>query len=52
MLGLFQLGTLPAADTKRNLELFATEVMPKLRADFPGQDAPGERVASPGVAQS
>jgi alkanesulfonate monooxygenase SsuD/methylene tetrahydromethanopterin reductase-like flavin-dependent oxidoreductase (luciferase family) len=52
VLGLFQLGTLPAADTKRNLELFATEVLPKLRADFPGQDAPSEPVASPGVAQS
>ena len=36
LLGLFQLGTLPAADTRRNLELFATEVMPRLRARFPG----------------
>ncbi len=35
LLGLFQLGTLPAEDTKRNLELFSTEVMPKLRAAFP-----------------
>ena len=34
LLGLFQLGTLPADDTRRNLELFATEVMPKLRARF------------------
>jgi pimeloyl-ACP methyl ester carboxylesterase len=34
LLGLFQLGTLPAEDTKRNLELFAHEVMPKLRATF------------------
>ncbi len=39
LLGLFQLGTLPAADTKRSLELFATEVMPKLRDRVPG----GER---------
>jgi len=35
LLGLFQLGTLPAEDTTRNLELFAHEVMPKLRAAFP-----------------
>ncbi len=35
LLGLFQLGTLPAGLTRRNLELFATEVMPKLRARFP-----------------
>jgi alkanesulfonate monooxygenase SsuD/methylene tetrahydromethanopterin reductase-like flavin-dependent oxidoreductase (luciferase family) len=35
LLGLFQLGTLPADLTRRNLELFATEVMPKLRAEFP-----------------
>lgn len=35
LLGLFQLGTLPADLTRRNLELFATEVMPKLRARFP-----------------
>jgi alkanesulfonate monooxygenase SsuD/methylene tetrahydromethanopterin reductase-like flavin-dependent oxidoreductase (luciferase family) len=35
LLGLFQLGTLPASLTRRNLELFATEVLPKLRAEFP-----------------
>ncbi|HUR48001.1 MAG TPA: LLM class flavin-dependent oxidoreductase [Acidimicrobiales bacterium] len=35
LLGLFQLGTLPADLTKRNLELFSSEVMPKLRAQFP-----------------
>lgn len=35
LLGLFQLGTLPDHLTRRNLELFATEVMPKLRAEFP-----------------
>ncbi|MGO9343384.1 MAG: LLM class flavin-dependent oxidoreductase [Acidimicrobiales bacterium] len=34
LLGLFQLGTLPADDTRRNLDLFAAEVMPKLRARF------------------
>jgi len=37
LLGLFQLGTLPADDTRRNLELFATEVMPKLRERFPSE---------------
>jgi len=35
LLGLFQLGTLPADLTRRNLEMFAAEVMPKLRAQFP-----------------
>ncbi|HLN05781.1 MAG TPA: LLM class flavin-dependent oxidoreductase [Acidimicrobiales bacterium] len=40
LLGLFQLGTLPADDTRRNLELFATEVMPALRARFPGTQRP------------
>jgi alkanesulfonate monooxygenase SsuD/methylene tetrahydromethanopterin reductase-like flavin-dependent oxidoreductase (luciferase family) len=35
LLGLFQLGTLPADLTRRNLELFATEVMPRLRREFP-----------------
>ena len=38
LLGLFQLGTLPADDTRRNLELFAAEVMPKLRQRFPGTE--------------
>jgi alkanesulfonate monooxygenase SsuD/methylene tetrahydromethanopterin reductase-like flavin-dependent oxidoreductase (luciferase family) len=38
LLGLFQLGTLPADDTRRNLQLFATEVMPKLRERFPGTE--------------
>jgi alkanesulfonate monooxygenase SsuD/methylene tetrahydromethanopterin reductase-like flavin-dependent oxidoreductase (luciferase family) len=38
LLGLFQLGTLPADDTRRNLELFASEVMPKLRERFPGTE--------------
>ena len=35
LLGLFQLGTLPYDLTRRNLELFSTEVMPKLRERFP-----------------
>jgi alkanesulfonate monooxygenase SsuD/methylene tetrahydromethanopterin reductase-like flavin-dependent oxidoreductase (luciferase family) len=35
LLGLFQLGTLPADLTKKNLELFAREVMPRLRERFP-----------------
>jgi alkanesulfonate monooxygenase SsuD/methylene tetrahydromethanopterin reductase-like flavin-dependent oxidoreductase (luciferase family) len=35
LLGLFQLGTLPAHLTRRKQELFATEVKPKLRAEFP-----------------
>jgi alkanesulfonate monooxygenase SsuD/methylene tetrahydromethanopterin reductase-like flavin-dependent oxidoreductase (luciferase family) len=34
LLGLFQLGTLPAEDTHRNLTLFASEVMPRLRQRF------------------
>jgi alkanesulfonate monooxygenase SsuD/methylene tetrahydromethanopterin reductase-like flavin-dependent oxidoreductase (luciferase family) len=38
LLGLFQLGTLPADLTRKNLELFANEVMPKLRARFPDGD--------------
>jgi alkanesulfonate monooxygenase SsuD/methylene tetrahydromethanopterin reductase-like flavin-dependent oxidoreductase (luciferase family) len=35
LLGLFQLGTLPGELTRRNLELFASEVMPRLRERFP-----------------
>jgi alkanesulfonate monooxygenase SsuD/methylene tetrahydromethanopterin reductase-like flavin-dependent oxidoreductase (luciferase family) len=35
LLGLFQLGSLPADLTRRNLELFAAEVLPRLRARFP-----------------
>ncbi len=34
LLGLFQLGTLPANLTRKNLELFARDVMPKLHARF------------------
>jgi alkanesulfonate monooxygenase SsuD/methylene tetrahydromethanopterin reductase-like flavin-dependent oxidoreductase (luciferase family) len=48
LLGLFQLGTLPADDTRANLELFAGEVMPKLRERFPGT----ERRAMTGVAEA
>lgn len=35
LLGLFQLGSLPADLTKKNLTLFAEQVMPKLREEFP-----------------
>ena len=35
LLGLFQLGTLPHDLTKKNLSLFAEQVMPRLRAEFP-----------------
>lgn len=45
LLGLFQLGTLPAEDTMRNLDLFATEVMPKLRERFAAERGPAEREA-------
>jgi alkanesulfonate monooxygenase SsuD/methylene tetrahydromethanopterin reductase-like flavin-dependent oxidoreductase (luciferase family) len=46
LLGLFQLGTLPADLTRRNLELFATEVMPALRAEFPeGKPVLGDQAA-------
>lgn len=33
LLGLFQLGTLPADLTRKNMQLFADEVMPQLRQD-------------------
>jgi alkanesulfonate monooxygenase SsuD/methylene tetrahydromethanopterin reductase-like flavin-dependent oxidoreductase (luciferase family) len=46
LLGLFQLGTLPADATRRNLELFAREVMPRLRTRFPeGQPMLARRAA-------
>jgi len=35
LLGLMQLGTLPDHLTRKSLGLFASEVMPKLRAEFP-----------------
>jgi alkanesulfonate monooxygenase SsuD/methylene tetrahydromethanopterin reductase-like flavin-dependent oxidoreductase (luciferase family) len=46
LLGLFQLGTLPDDLTRRNLELFATEVMPALRREFPEGSPILEAVAS------
>ncbi len=35
LMGLFQLGTLPGELTRKNLYTFASEVMPKIRAEFP-----------------
>ena len=35
LLGLFQLGSLPGELTRKNLGLFAEQVMPRLRAEFP-----------------
>lgn len=35
LLGLFQLGSLPHELTEKNLALFAEQVMPKLREEFP-----------------
>jgi alkanesulfonate monooxygenase SsuD/methylene tetrahydromethanopterin reductase-like flavin-dependent oxidoreductase (luciferase family) len=35
LLALLQLGTLPRDLTKKNIELFASEVMPRLRKEFP-----------------
>jgi alkanesulfonate monooxygenase SsuD/methylene tetrahydromethanopterin reductase-like flavin-dependent oxidoreductase (luciferase family) len=35
LLGLFQLGTLSQEATRQNLGLFAEQVMPRLRAEFP-----------------
>ena len=37
VLGLFQLGTLPGDLTRRNMELFAREVMPAVRREFAGK---------------
>jgi hypothetical protein len=34
LLGLFQLGTLPAVLTRKNMTMFASEVMPGLRQDL------------------
>jgi len=34
LIGIFQLGTLPAELTRANLTLFAEQVMPRLRAEF------------------
>ncbi|MBI2710995.1 MAG: LLM class flavin-dependent oxidoreductase [Actinobacteria bacterium] len=47
LLGLFQLGTLPPDRTERSLELFAAEVMPRLRDRFPdGQPMIATRAAA------
>jgi alkanesulfonate monooxygenase SsuD/methylene tetrahydromethanopterin reductase-like flavin-dependent oxidoreductase (luciferase family) len=35
LLGLFQLGSLPDHLTRKNMALFAEQVIPKLRAEFP-----------------
>jgi alkanesulfonate monooxygenase SsuD/methylene tetrahydromethanopterin reductase-like flavin-dependent oxidoreductase (luciferase family) len=35
LLGLFQLGSLPHELTMKNMTLFAEQVMPRLRAEFP-----------------
>jgi len=35
LLGLFQLGSLPDHLTRKNLALFAEQVIPRLRAEFP-----------------
>jgi len=45
LLGLFQLGTLPDALVRKNLTLFAREVIPRLRAEFP-EGAPVLREAA------
>jgi alkanesulfonate monooxygenase SsuD/methylene tetrahydromethanopterin reductase-like flavin-dependent oxidoreductase (luciferase family) len=47
LLGLFQLGTLPAEDTHRNLTLFATEVMPRLRQRFGVAGTPATAAVRP-----
>ena len=43
LLGLFQLGTLPAADTRRNLELFAARSCRRCAAPIRGPSAPRSR---------
>lgn len=45
LLGLFQLGTLPADLTQKNMTLFANEVMPALRKTFGGN----LQIAAPGA---
>lgn len=39
ILGLFQLGTLPSHLTQKNMKMFASEVMPALRAEFGSDEA-------------
>ena len=46
LLGLFQLGSLPADLTRANLTLFSEQVMPRLRKEFPE----GDRVLRAGAA--
>ena len=46
LLGLFQLGTLPAGPTRRSMELFANEVMPRLRAEFPVGPTTSDRASA------
>ena len=50
LLGLFQLGTLPAEDTHRNLTLFASEVMPRLRQRFGTAGVPAAAAGAPAAA--
>ena len=52
LLGLFQLGTLPADDTRRNLELFASEVLPKIRARFGGSPTDHSAAGASGVTDA
>ncbi len=48
LLGLFQLGSLPYELTTKNMRLFAEEVMPRLREEFPA-GAPVYRPAARGA---
>jgi hypothetical protein len=48
LLGLFQLGTLGPEATRQNLGLFAEQVMPRLRAEFP-EGQPVLRSTEPGA---
>jgi alkanesulfonate monooxygenase SsuD/methylene tetrahydromethanopterin reductase-like flavin-dependent oxidoreductase (luciferase family) len=50
LLGLFQLGTLGPDETQRNLELFASDVMPRLRERFPEGEAIIDAASSAGAA--
>jgi hypothetical protein len=52
LLGLFQLGTLPADLTRKNLTLFAKEVMPKLRAELGRTSPPAPHTQAKVVASS
>jgi alkanesulfonate monooxygenase SsuD/methylene tetrahydromethanopterin reductase-like flavin-dependent oxidoreductase (luciferase family) len=52
LLGLFQLGTLPEGATRRNMELFSTEVLPKLRAHFPEGQTLSDMMAGAATASS